>query len=413
MRRTDRGRFTGRLLVLGFLVLVAACGGEADVAPPTTTVAPTTTTTTTVATTTTTTTTVAPTTTTTVAPTTTTTTTLPPEPEVFAEPGDHDAGVTTIDLGDRLVEVWYPIGAGTAEGPTALVEPAEVLPEFLLELLPASLTEPFDTGAYRDAEAAEGPFPVVFYSHGFGGYRLVATTYATHLASHGFVVAAVDHLERGLVAQVSGQLVAAPGQEVIDFNRTIDILEARTSDAEDLLAGVVDTTLVAVIGHSAGGGAANQAASEPWMDAAVSIASGAGGLEATDTPYLVLAGERDSVVSPAGSYGLYEVLTGPRIYLEIAAAGHNSFTDVCPLLYESGEAAELVALIGAEQTTRAADGCTKEFVDPSAVQDLAEHATVAFLVHHFGIADVADSLGEDVLAAIGAAVPSRFESDGP
>lgn len=41
-----------------------------------------------------------------------------------------------------------------------------------------------------------------------------------------------------------------------------------------------------------------------------------------------------------------------------------------------------------------------------------EHATVAFLVHHFGIADVADSLGEDVLSAIGAAVPSRFESDG-
>jgi len=331
---------------------------------------------------------------------------------VFAEPGAHDVGVTTIDLGDRFVEVWYPIGAGTAEGPTALVEPAEVLPEFLLELLPASLTEPFDTGAYRDAAAAEGPFPVVFYSHGFGGYRLVATTYATHLASHGFVVAAIDHLERGLVAQVSGQLVAAPGQEVIDFNRTIDILEARTSDADDLLAGVVDTTLVAVIGHSAGGGAANQAASEPWMDAAVSIASGAGGLEATDTPYLVLAGERDGVVSPAGSYGLYEVLTGPRIYLEVAAAGHNSFTDVCPLLYESGEAAELEALIGAEQTTRAADGCTKEFVDPSAVQDLVEHATVAFLVHHFGIADVADSLGEDVLSAIGAAVPSRFESDG-
>jgi hypothetical protein len=37
MQRMDRGWLTGRLLALGFLVLLPACGGESDVVPATTT----------------------------------------------------------------------------------------------------------------------------------------------------------------------------------------------------------------------------------------------------------------------------------------------------------------------------------------------------------------------------------------
>jgi len=341
----------------------------------------------------------------------TTTTTAPPA--AFVAAGPYDAGVTTIDLGDRFVEVWYPIDPGSGREPTALVEPAEVLPEFLLELLPTSLTAPFDTGAHRDADAATGPFPLAFYSHGFGGYRLVATNYATHLASHGFVVAAIDHLERGLVAQISGQVVDAPGQELLDLNRTLELLAERADDDTDLLGGTVDVTRVAVIGHSAGGGAVNQAASEAWMDAGVSISAGANGLEEKGKPYLVLVAELDAVVPASASRALYAFLTGPRVYLEIADAGHNSFNDVCPPLYESGEVAELEALVGPEQTTRAADGCTDDYEDPRLVQELAGHATVAFLKQHLDVGPTPGSLDEAFLIGLGTATPSVVEAASP
>lgn len=37
------------------------------------------------------------------------------------------------------------------------------------------------------------PYPVVLYSHGYGGHRKESAGLASHLASHGFVVAAVEH----------------------------------------------------------------------------------------------------------------------------------------------------------------------------------------------------------------------------
>src|SRR5215472_10041388 len=42
---------------------------------------------------------------------------------------------------------------------------------------------------------AAGPHPLVAYSHHAGGSRRVASLLCTHLASHGYVVAALDHSE--------------------------------------------------------------------------------------------------------------------------------------------------------------------------------------------------------------------------
>jgi predicted dienelactone hydrolase len=40
-----------------------------------------------------------------------------------------------------------------------------------------------------------GPHPLVLYSHRSGGHRRSATFLSTHLASHGYAVAALDHSE--------------------------------------------------------------------------------------------------------------------------------------------------------------------------------------------------------------------------
>jgi predicted dienelactone hydrolase len=47
----------------------------------------------------------------------------------------------------------------------------------------------------RDATTRAGAPPLIVYSHHSGGDRLAASYLCTHLASHGYVVAALDHSE--------------------------------------------------------------------------------------------------------------------------------------------------------------------------------------------------------------------------
>ncbi|HVZ35301.1 MAG TPA: hypothetical protein VG963_22900, partial [Polyangiaceae bacterium] len=47
--------------------------------------------------------------------------------------------------------------------------------------------------AVRDAAPAAGVFPLVVFSHGIAGHRRQSTFFCTHLASHGYLVAAPDH----------------------------------------------------------------------------------------------------------------------------------------------------------------------------------------------------------------------------
>jgi len=52
-----------------------------------------------------------------------------------------------------------------------------------------------DAAEVRNAAAEPGTYPLVLYSHGSGGSRRMATFLCTHLCSHGYVVAAMDHSE--------------------------------------------------------------------------------------------------------------------------------------------------------------------------------------------------------------------------
>src|SRR5262245_60549852 len=47
----------------------------------------------------------------------------------------------------------------------------------------------------RDATPHAGAYPLILFSHHSGGHRRAATFLHTHLASHGYVVAALDHSE--------------------------------------------------------------------------------------------------------------------------------------------------------------------------------------------------------------------------
>lgn len=200
------------------------------------------------------------------------TTTATPAPASFLGRGPFAVGVKTLTLGDRLSEVYYPVDPDTVAGqPTEIFDSLSVFPESLQALIPPELSGEVDTGAVRDAApTAAGPFPIIVYSHGFGGFRQVVTAHTAQLASWGFVVASTDHLERGIAAQATGQLKNIPGQDVRDVEATIDALTTGE------FAALVDPEHIGITGHSAGAGTSARAALElEQIDAFVSISGGA------------------------------------------------------------------------------------------------------------------------------------------
>ena len=69
--------------------------------------------------------------------------------------------------------------------------------------------------------------------------------------------------------------------------------------------------------------------------------------------------------------------------MNIANAGHNSFTDSCARIYDLGGLGMLEALIGAEQVARAEDGCKEPAIRPELAHDVLNHYTVQFLTAQF------------------------------
>jgi len=178
----------------------------------------------------------------------------------LAADGPYVVGVTTRTLPEGgLVEVWYPADE-SARGGTDTYDLRTYLPEGLAALIPPELDASLTIDATRDGAAAtDGPFPLVLESHGAAGFRQISSNLAYHLATWGMVVAATDHPSRDTTNFISGTSDGQP--PAIDQLRSMRTL-LENLDSDPILAGVVDSSRVALGGHSAGGGTIAQAASE-------------------------------------------------------------------------------------------------------------------------------------------------------
>ncbi|MFI0191554.1 alpha/beta hydrolase family protein [Streptomyces sp. NPDC017082] len=201
----------------------------------------------------------------------------------------------TADPHDRrtvVVQLWYPARKSPAGTPLArylgrtehearIVSGALArgagLPGFLVDGVPRAHTH-----AVFDAPVAGGGgrFPVVLFSPGSGGVRTQNTAWAEELASHGYVVAALDHpYDSAAVVLADGRTIRArttssgdrdedgrlaarwTAVRAADLRFVLTRLEHPGRDgAAGPLAGRLDTGRVAVTGHSMGGAAALQAA---------------------------------------------------------------------------------------------------------------------------------------------------------
>lgn len=163
----------------------------------------------------------------------------PEEPASDADtspPAPLQAGVTTLTHVDPRghtleIEVWYPAW------PAAGAEPSPY-PEL-----------PVVIDAYRDAPPAPGPFPMVAFSHGYGGIRYQSAFLCEALARAGYVVIAPDHEGTVLLALDLEHMAERLLERPDDVRYAVDAVVGLDDGP---LAGVVEDGPYVMIGHSMG-----------------------------------------------------------------------------------------------------------------------------------------------------------------
>jgi predicted dienelactone hydrolase len=267
--------------------------------------------------------------------------------------GRFPVGVRTIQGLDTArdrpfpCEIWYPavaqhagqdIGPGTQD-------------TFTVPLRDAHRSQM----AVRNATAQPGTYPLIIFSHRSGGNRRQATFLCTHLSSHGYLVAALDHSEI-IAAELAGKegendeqktarVEAWIANRVPDISFLIDHLLNNTAwDSE----AKPDPTMIGIVGHSFGGWtalAANEV--EQRIRAVVALAPGGssrpkpgiipGKLSFTwgrDVPTLYLVAENDVPLPLAGMYELFGRTQATKQMVILRRADHMHFEDNIEEMHE-------------------------------------------------------------------------------
>ena len=323
---------------------------------------------------------------------------LPPVPhgnpdKAFSGNGPYKPAVVyqTTPEGDTLV-ITYPVDpASTVGKPTYVINllrwftgsPTAPIPAGLPQNLPTTL----DTDAYMNVPISHaGPFPVVLFSHGYGGYPEQSSFLTDHLATWGFVVVAPDHRSRDLKAVIGG--TTGQGQEdVVDLTQALAVTRFLNADPSDMFGHKLDLSRIATLGHSAGGGAAlTFAADTAAVRTFVALAPAAGTVPKHKNG-LIMQGASDKVVNPKGTKTLYSKLGAPKRLILIDKAGHNVFADACTIGAAQGGLTSFVKTLKlpASFEAIATDGCSKPDIYPPKAWPLIDQAVTAQLRWGLGI----------------------------
>ncbi|TFH36311.1 MAG: hypothetical protein E4G99_05245 [Anaerolineales bacterium] len=185
-----------------------------------------------------------------------------------------------------MVQAWYPTELDAQGKLSPWMDAAEIvapavadwleLPSFFLDHLALVTSQ-----TRQDAQPAKeaGGFPVLFFSHGYGGFRAQNTNQMQHLASYGFIILAIEHTYGDVVSVFPDGRVAYHNPDTLpdglndaedlvatralgaqwagDLSFALDQFTALTGDiSEAVWQGIADLSRVGAFGHSTGGGAA-------------------------------------------------------------------------------------------------------------------------------------------------------------
>ena len=339
-----------------------------------------------------------------------------PDAPEYAQRGPYAVGTVDFTIEDDTrplnATIWYP-----ALNPEAQPEEAT----YNLGLFQ------FFGEALEDAapDLSGGPYPLVLFSHGSGGFSVQSLTFTEHIASYGFVVMAVDHASNTILDALNedsfdSALASNYVQRPLDMLRLIDTAETLTADGD--LADLIDTERIATTGHSFGGYTALATAgvrlnldqleqscappnedsgvcfllndreamaatypepfdqtgawpaiSDPRIDATIALAPWNGPILDIDTlnqhttPTLILVGTDDRI-TPAerDAIPIFQRLSAaPRSLITFSNGGHYLFVDKC------GDVALNFGFFSS---------CSDRVWDMDRVHDLTNHYATAFLL---------------------------------
>ena len=272
-----------------------------------------------------------------------------------------------------MVSVWYP--ATPTDGRRAqYMTPAEsglLLASAGITSVPPDALSTVRTHAAVDATPAgrQGSLPLVVLSPGFTNPRSTLTALAEELASHGYVVAGIDHTyESDATAFPDGRVTTALARQAPRQGRTEKVVAGRAADIGFVLSeltaarpawaggGLIDPSRIGMAGHSIGGAAAIAAmladsrirAGIDMDGSTVALIPGHGlprpflflGKQANYTPGSAAAATtaRDrKLLAGADTWERdWRLLTGWKRWLVVADTVHASFTDLALLADQLG-----------------------------------------------------------------------------
>jgi dienelactone hydrolase len=268
--------------------------------------------------------------------------------------GRFPVGVRTIEAFDtargRLFpcELWYPAAAQHAgQDITAATRD--------LFTVPAGGT-PRSQMAVRNAAPQPETFPLVLFSHHSGGHRRASTFLCTHLSSHGYIVAALDHSE-----VVAGELARQEGETAGQKTARVEaVIASRVPDLRFLLdhlrggaardLGIdFSPTQIGAVGHSFGGWTALALPDvERSIRAVVALAPGGNSKPKPgilpgklafawdrDVPVLYLVAENDVPLPLEGMYEIFERTPATKQMVVLRRADHYHFLDNVEEIHEA------------------------------------------------------------------------------
>ncbi|MEU3572311.1 alpha/beta hydrolase [Kitasatospora sp. NPDC036755] len=267
-----------------------------------------------------------------------------------------DAWAPTPRPRELRARLWYPAAPG-ARGPYApWMSPAETahLQAAYFGVPDARLTWP--TTHARPGTPADRTrrHPVVLNSHGSGADSAFNTALAEELASHGHVVAALDHTYDAGEVEFPGHRLEVRDKARVQAMTDAEIVAYRAADTRCLLDrlhhgplpagldGTLDLDAVGMFGHSMGGATTAQALhDDPRIHAGAILDGPLFGPAATadqPRPLLLMASAWDSPARDTMWDTLWPHLTGWRRRLTLTRSGHLSYCDL-QLLIPQGQPA--------------------------------------------------------------------------
>ena len=195
---------------------------------------------------------------------------------------------------ELVVQLWYP--ARPTGRRADYMRLAETKPQFVY-------WHSIRTNSWQDAPAVQigqlaQPFPLLLFGHMWGGRRTQDTFLAEELASHGYIVAAIDHPGNGARIELANGTIlksdrakalsnldqtTAPAVRALWTHElalwTADneyVLGLLTAHPPNWLAGRIDNTRIGAFGHSFGGSASmallgRNARKSPYIQAALNM----------------------------------------------------------------------------------------------------------------------------------------------